>query len=195
MPFYIRGFGTGSAEAGPCMVWNWSDLKGKISVIRSQGSAQRLLNREWVNSLAGEERAWSGLLMHRLSSPLTGLTAEGALNSSLTPCHFHTEHYFHFVFSFPSRCSTPDASAALPDLKTIIPLTWKNCGFGRSLKSGSTRSIQIDSLCAPTYKLFWNKMMQSRTTWQPITLWFAQWKRELMHAAVTNSKLHLTHVI
>lgn len=54
MCFYISGFGTGSTETGlgflrSCAVWDSSDLKGKISVIRNHGSVQRLLNREWVN--------------------------------------------------------------------------------------------------------------------------------------------------
>lgn len=166
--FYISGFGTGRAETGlgflrSCAVWDSSDLKGKISVIRNHGSVQRLLNPEWVNSPVGEERAESGLLMPRLSSPLTSLTAEGSLNSALTPCHLDTEHYFHFVFSFPSCCSTGDASyfAWLEDRN---PFGLGKLWLWQVIKIRRHPSIKTESLCVPTFELFWNKMMQSRTT-------------------------------
>lgn len=101
--------------------------------------------------------------MPRLSSPLTSLTAEGSLNSSLTPCHLDTEHYFHFVFSFPSRCSTRDASDSAW-LEDRNPFGLGKLWLWQVINIRQHPSIKTEPLCVPTFELFWNEMMQSRTT-------------------------------
>lgn len=45
---------------GSSAVWDWSHLKGKIWVIRNHGSAQRLLNHEWVNFPCWREKSTVG---------------------------------------------------------------------------------------------------------------------------------------
>lgn len=146
--------------------------------------------------------------MPELSSPLTHLTAEGPLNSALTPCQLEIEHYFHFhLFFFSPHCSTQDASSSAW-LKHHNPFGLRKLWNWQVIKISQFPNIKTDFFVSFPHEnrrmnCFEKKndaMEDNLTDWRASCTLIRSMKNGI-HACnksnkwPLNSKPHLTHLI